>query len=194
MAVPDFSPLFRVVLRLAGLRIVFEVSHSQEPGDDLAVEEICGSILPEEPLGGQESRSPAPSQPRGPAPLESRSPGDQQTSWLERLQWAKEAGASAAAVVNNTSTTWTPAPLPRGPLGGAVSNRTWVVVKGKRDCPEDCRDGVVCAKSGHGPGGMTTLIGSPADPQAVYHGFPSAAELGAYLDSYRGALVRRAPQ
>ena len=206
MAVLDLSPLFRLVLRLAGLRIVFEVSRPPaEPGDDLEVqghvEEICGSILGEEPVAVQDSRSPADPAVGLPVGLTPAGPAARTcpTNWDDRLARARNAGASAAKFVNKTSDRWVPAVSPVGQYG-PLNNRTWVVVQGKEGA-QDCRTGVICCTAGRGPGGMTELIGAPPHPQAVYHGFPSARELAAYLDGYRESLTAgsdstrmRAPQ
>ena len=193
MVMLHVSPLFRVVLRLAGFRIIFEVSLPPSDGDDPQredVEEISGTLLG---LGGvssgaQELRSPA--SPTVQQIHQSRSPAavpGQETSWPERLQRAGDAGKSAAEFLKGDAQTWQPASPPMGQWG-ALANRTWVVVRGMKGCPQDCSNGVVCAKSGPGVGGMAELIGECPCPTAVYQGFPSSREVSAYLQQFRSIM------
>lgn len=184
MALLSVSPLFRLVLRLAGFRITFEVSRPAPDGDgpEDYVEEICGSILPEVFPAAQESRSPADPSVRPPGLTSGAAETTQVTTWAERHRRASEAGESAAQFLIHGGT-WMTARAPIGQLG-ELTNRTWVVVRGKSGLLRDCRDGVICAKKGQGPSGLADLIGTPPCPEAVYHGFPSAAEADSYLAQY----------
>ena len=100
-----------------------------------------------------------------------------------RIERAQMAGRSALRKLSGVQRTVTPTP----PLEG-LQNRFWVIL---RASPDALPQQAVCSSWRSARG--LVQIGTELSPEAVFHAFPSLAEVRAYCDGAEVPLPARVP-
>lgn len=194
--------LLRLVLRIPGFRLVFEVQQDARPvgwpaAGQASVEQLTGRLVDHlicnEPVDDHEPAEPVVPSVAGPSAEDGQpvSTSMKCTSGTDRKRWAKEAGIAVAKFVKGQIAETDASLVVRHVFGAhdnVLSSRVWVVVRGNK---EEYESNPVKVTKMTGDDGLDAYIGVPRVPGALFRGFPTPGEadhfLGAYLNQRQSA-------